>query len=125
MIALLTAYLVGLLAFTLHYDHVRDRQRFRQAWIVFALIPACHVFFTFVRAMAFTSYEFEKVENLALVSVWNDGLVWLLFAISIFRLIGALLPDESTVGSPTSPPLQADPSAPQPGSPAHSTRTLK
>ena len=125
MIALLTTYLLGLLFLTFRNEPVLDRRRFRLAWVMFAMIPLCHAFFTLIRAMAFTSREHNLAENLALVTVWNEGAVWLLFAVSLFCLICAVLQNDATGGTATKPPQPGDPAVPQPGSPAHPSRSLQ
>lgn len=86
---LLCAYLLGLLYFIANPQKVVNRGAFRTAWIWFALVPVSNFVFALFRAG-----NIRSTSELALIEVWSDGIAWLLLAISLFVLIGALLPED-------------------------------
>lgn len=125
MIPLLTTYLLGLLFFALKKNRVANHHQLRMAWVMLALIALCHAFFTLIHAMVFTSEPHDLAKNLALVEVWKEGAIWLLFGIGLMFFMSALLPGSTPDDNPPEPPEADDPSAPKPGSPAHPSRQLQ
>ena len=89
MTVLLTGYLVGLVYLAINSDKIASKDMFRVAWIFFSLIPVSHCVFTLFRAG-----NIGRARSLALVEIWADGFAWLFLAISLFCLLGALLPEE-------------------------------
>ena len=90
MTALLTGYLVGLFYLAINSDKIASKDAFRVAWIFFSLIPVSHCVFTLFRAGNIGG----RTSSLVLVEIWADGFAWLFLAISLFCLLGALLPEE-------------------------------
>jgi hypothetical protein len=125
MIALLTTYLLGLLFFAFKKEQVANHRRLRMAWVMLALIALCQALFTLIHALAFTSDSHDLAENLALVEVWKEGAIWLLFAIGLLFLMSALVPGRTPDNKLPESPAPEDPSAPKPGSPAHPSRHLQ
>lgn len=90
MTPILCAYLLGLLFFTFRKSHVAHFASLQMAWYLFAVIPFVHVLFTLIHAAAFTSRQSDLPKNLALVEIWKEGFVWLLFGISLLCFISSL-----------------------------------
>ena len=92
----------GAFLFFLAYERKRiiSQSSFRVAWISYAVIPFTHAFFTLFRAG-----NSRSPQGLALVTIWEDGISWLLLGISLVALLNALIPAAS---SPSSGSLLSD-----------------
>lgn len=105
----MTWFLLGYLAALLYVSANRHKfarlASLRLAWIFFACIPLSHFFFALLRAG-----NFGDTRDMALVEIWNDGVVWLLLGISILYLAGSVAPpaiepaDRASVPPPPPPP---------------------
>ncbi|MFP6877123.1 MAG: hypothetical protein VCA37_09865 [Roseibacillus sp.] len=75
--------------FLVNPGKVVDSGALRSAWIVFLLIPLSQVVVLIIKGS-----HLKSPRGLVVVEPWSNGIVWLLFAVSIYRLIGALIPGQ-------------------------------
>jgi hypothetical protein len=87
MIWFMMAYLLGLFYFAANPTRIANRNRFRMAWVVFALVPGVTAVFTLLRTL---TVGFTR--SMAILEILSNGLSWLLLGVSLFLMLGALLP---------------------------------
>jgi len=87
MIWLMIACLLGLFYFAANPNKIVNRPRFRAAWMTLAVIPIVSGFFTFLR-----SFSVGFVRPMAVMEILSNSLSWALLGVSLWMMLGAVLP---------------------------------
>ncbi len=85
---LLLAYGIGMFYLAIHHDKLADKAAFARAWIVFAAIPASHFIFVLLSLV---------IVQVNLVTIWAEGVQWLLLGVSLFLLPAAIVPNDPQI----------------------------